>query len=140
MSLGIWSSRKKNQKNTFAEFKEKWDKGDIEKVNEERRYLMQNRPTHKSTFRENVWKNAEKHKDSNGNDYVEDPNVSLIKIYETDNWDAGHITGSEYRYLADEYINGDISYEEFLEEYHDVDNYQVEDSHENRSRAHELKE
>jgi hypothetical protein len=62
-----------------------------------------------------------------------------MKILNVPNWDAGHKTGSEYRYLVDEYISEGLSWEEFLEEYHDVNNYQVEDSHENRSHAHALK-
>jgi hypothetical protein len=130
---------KKIEKNTFSEFKKKWDKGDIEKVNEERKHLIENRPTHKSTFRQDVWDAAPKKKDKNGIEYVRDPNVKRIKIYEDDNWDAGHKTGEEYRYLVDEYIKGEIDWEGFLKNYHDIGNYQIEDRHENRSHKHENK-
>lgn len=40
-------------------------------------------------------------------------------------------------YHLDNYINEDIDYEEFLVEYHDINNYNIEDPHENRSHQHE---
>ncbi|WP_347219116.1 HNH/ENDO VII family nuclease [Chryseobacterium sp.] len=126
-------------KNTFKLFLDKWKNGDIEKVNEERKYLIENRPSHKSDFRDKVWANAPKFVDENGNQYAQDANNDYIKIYKNDNWDAGHKTGSEYRYLVDDYINGNISWDDSLEEYHDENNYQVEDRYQNRSHKHELK-
>ncbi|NOU16600.1 MAG: hypothetical protein HOO91_03455 [Bacteroidales bacterium] len=124
------------EKNTFKEFKEKWDKGDIEKVNEERRYLINNRPTHSSNFRNDVWAKATKETDAKGV-FVRDANVKEIKIYVGDPWDAGHKKDAKYSNLVDDYISGEISWEEFLDEYHDIKNYQVEDAHENRSHKHE---
>lgn len=99
---------------------------------------MENRPSHKADFRAKVWANAKQFSDKNGT-FVRDANVKKIKIYKGDKWDAGHKTGSEYRTLVDLYINGTIDWEGFLKEYHDVNNYQVEDVHENRSHKHEQK-
>jgi len=130
--------KNKNEKNTYSDFMLKWNGDDIEKVNEERRYLINNRPTHKADFRDKVWTAANKEVDTNGT-FVRDANVEDIKIYEGEPWDAGHKHGKEYRDLVDFYIDGFITWDEFLEEYHNEDNYQVEDVHENRSHKHEKK-
>ncbi|MGW9825521.1 Flp pilus assembly pilin Flp [Brevibacterium pityocampae] len=52
-------------------------------------------------------------------------------------WDMGHLPGEEYRKLHEEYINGKITREDFLEKYRDPDNYQVEDPGRNRSHKDE---
>ena len=39
----------------------------------------------------------------------------------------GHRSGYEYRHLVDEYINGDITYDEFIEDYNTASNYYPED-------------
>jgi hypothetical protein len=109
---------KDTENNTFAEFKKKWDKGDIEKVNNERQQLIQNRPSHKSDFRDNVWKTAPKEYDNNGVEFVRDPNIRTIKLYKNKPWDAGHKKDHKYSVLVDEYIDGDIDWDEFLVEYH----------------------
>ncbi len=128
---------KKNLKNTSAEFKEKWDKGDIEKVNEERKHLIENRPIHKAEFRNDVWEAAPKETDANGVDFVRDPNIRTIKLFKNKPWDVGHKKDKKYSDLVDEYIDGDIDWEGFLKEYHSVKNYHPEDPHENRSHKHE---
>lgn len=53
-------------------------------------------------------------------------------------WDMGHVPGEEYVKLHRRYMNHEITAKEFLEEYHDVDNYDVQDPGRNRSRVDEV--
>ena len=52
-------------------------------------------------------------------------------------WDMGHRPDSKYSDLRDRYLNHEITLEEFLEEYRDPDNYQVEHPTVNRSHMNE---
>lgn len=52
-------------------------------------------------------------------------------------WDMGHGNGREYRDLRQAYLNGEISFEEFMREYRDPDNYLVQDPYRNRSHIDE---
>lgn len=52
-------------------------------------------------------------------------------------WDMGHIPGEEYRNLKQNYLNGDITYDEFLDIYRDPENYRVQDPYRNRSHIDE---
>nr|WP_291937209.1 HNH/ENDO VII family nuclease [Chryseobacterium sp.] len=52
-------------------------------------------------------------------------------------WDMGHKPGKEYRKLHEKYMNGDITKEEFLEEYRNPNNYQPESKSSNRSHKYE---
>jgi len=49
----------------------------------------------------------------------------------------GHKPGKEYRKLHEKYMNGDITKEEFLEEYRNPNNYQPESKSSNRSHKYE---
>ena len=54
-------------------------------------------------------------------------------------WDMGHEAGHEYRKTHKDYMNGDISKDEFLEEYTNPKNYKVEDPKRNQSHIDEDK-
>ncbi len=128
---------KKNQKNTFAEFKEKWDKGDIEKENEGRKHLIVNRPSYRSGLVQEVWDNAK-----NSRDKVFCPNTDKELIWiksksRFSQWYMGHRKGLEYRELVDQYIKGYKTYEEFISDYNKAANYYPEDPTANMSHKFE---
>ncbi|WP_314820334.1 GH-E family nuclease [Arachnia propionica] len=52
-------------------------------------------------------------------------------------WDMGHVSDAKYSKLRDKYLSGEISKKEFLEEFHDANNYRVEDPLRNRSHVDE---
>ncbi|SKX65763.1 Alpha/beta hydrolase of uncharacterised function (DUF1023) [Mycobacteroides abscessus subsp. bolletii] len=52
-------------------------------------------------------------------------------------WDMGHVGGSEYRDLKQDYLRGDLTYDEFLEIFRDPNNYRVQDPYRNRSHIDE---
>ena len=54
-------------------------------------------------------------------------------------WDMGHKPGKEYRKLHQDYMNGKISKEKFLEEYRNPNNYLPQSRQSNRSHKHEKK-
>lgn len=54
-------------------------------------------------------------------------------------WDMGHKTGHEFRKTHSDYMNGNISKDEFLKEYADPNNYKVEDPKRNQSHIDEDK-
>ncbi|MDK7750738.1 HNH/ENDO VII family nuclease [Brevibacterium sp. UMB10442] len=54
-------------------------------------------------------------------------------------WDMGHKTGHEFRKTHSDYMNGNISKDEFLKEYTDPNNYKVEDPKRNQSHIDEDK-
>ncbi len=74
------------EKNTFKQFLAKWKDGDIEKVNGERKYLMENRPSYKARLVEEVWENAK----INGR--VFDPNIRPRKELF---WDRDKISSND---------------------------------------------
>ena len=49
----------------------------------------------------------------------------------------GHVSDAKYSKLRDKYLSGEISKKEFLEEFHDANNYRVEDPLRNRSHVDE---
>lgn len=59
-----------------------------------------------------------------------DPNAPRQDV-----WDMGHISEAKYSKIHERYMNKEISTEEFLEEYHDSANYEVQDPR--RNRAHD---
>jgi len=52
-------------------------------------------------------------------------------------WDMGHVGGQEYRDLRLEYLNGDLTFNQFMEQYRDPQNYRVQDPGRNRSHIDE---
>lgn len=52
-------------------------------------------------------------------------------------WDMGHVPGEEYRISKDEYLTGNLTYEDFLDLYRDPNNYRVQDPYRNRSHIDE---
>jgi phage-related protein len=130
----------RTRKNSFSEFWKEWNAKRIEKIDEIRKYLMENRPSHKAGFRDEVWKIAETYStevDPQGKKVVRDPNVDTIVLREDGPWDAGHKKDQKYSKQVDYYINGDITEGEFLEAYHDPMNYHPEDVNQNRSHRNE---
>ncbi len=127
-------------KNTFAEFNAKLQRGEIVLVNNQREYLLANRPKYRPNLVEDVWAQAQS-QDVNGRVY--DPNVPTIELFwdrtknRSDQWHMGHRSGKEYRTMVDDYIRGRTTYQEFLAEYNDKANYQPEDPRENSSHRHE---
>lgn len=53
-------------------------------------------------------------------------------------WDMGHLPEAQYRDLRNSYLNHEITQEEFLRQYHNPANYQVENPGRNRSHVDEL--
>lgn len=90
-----------------------------------------------------VWDNMPK--DENGDVWVLDKNGDPVRIEwepgqpRRDVWDMGHQEGREYRDLVDQYLNHEISKEEFLQRYRNADNYEVQDPGRNRSHVDEKK-
>lgn len=54
-----------------------------------------------------------------------------------DVWDMGHIPKQKYAAMHDRYMRGQMTTEEFLEEYREESNYRVEDPPRNRSHVDE---
>lgn len=52
-------------------------------------------------------------------------------------WDMGHVGGGEYRTLREAYLSGQITFEEYMAEYRNPDNYTVQDWYRNRSHIDE---
>lgn len=53
-------------------------------------------------------------------------------------WQMGHIYGEEYRTLRERYLNHEIDSRQFIERFHDADNYIVQDSVRNSSHVDEM--
>jgi len=53
------------------------------------------------------------------------------------NWDMGHTLEGKYSNLRDDYLSHRIDQKQFLEEYHNLDNYTVQDPLRNRSHVDE---
>lgn len=106
-------------------------------VNGKRLPYANSRPSYGKKQVEEVWENA---KDGNGEVWVLDKNGDRVKIDWEPNqrrrhvWDMGHVPGQEYRKLRDDYLSGKMTKDEFLEEYRDVENYEV--AHPGRNRSH----
>ncbi|PPG73375.1 hypothetical protein C5C15_15815, partial [Rathayibacter rathayi] len=52
-------------------------------------------------------------------------------------WDMGHLPSAKYAKLRNRYLNHEITKEKFLDDYHNAENYQVEDPGRNRSHIDE---
>lgn len=52
-------------------------------------------------------------------------------------WDMGHVDGREYRTLREAYLSGQMTFEEYMAEYRNPNNYTVQDWYRNRSHIDE---
>ena len=120
----------------------KWRNKDIEKLDDVRSYLMNNRPKYRKGVVEKVWQTA-LNKKPRGK--VFDPYIKPRKELTWDRsksryrqWHMGHIYEHEYKVLVDEYIK-DRNYDKFLKDYNNPDNYQPQDPVSNMNHEHEKK-
>jgi hypothetical protein len=95
------------------------------------------RPAYEEGQVNETWENA---KQPDG--HVYDPNTGEKLEWDSSKsrmgqWDMGHVPGKEYRKLHQDYMDGKITKEEFLEEYHNPKNYQPESPSANRSHKYE---
>jgi hypothetical protein len=103
-------------------------------------YLIENRPKYREGVVDKVWEQAK----AQGNGKVIDPLTKKELTWDrtrsrTDQWDMGHKYGSEYRELVRKRANGEITQEQFLNEYNKPENYQPEHPPSNQSHAGEKK-
>jgi hypothetical protein len=101
--------------------------GEIVRVNQAREFLMGNRPPYEEGLVENVWNRARR---PDGKVYDPNPPYEELTWDPTrsrfDQWHMGHTPGNEYRRLVDRYVNGEISWQEFLGEYNNPNHYRPE--------------
>jgi hypothetical protein len=104
----------------------------------ERERLAAKRPTrYREGVVEKVWENA---KDTNGK--VFDPNTGEELHWDRsrnrdDQWDMGHKKNKSYDQLKNDFIEGRISRQKFLDEYNNPENYRPEAVPANRSRRYQ---
>jgi hypothetical protein len=111
--------------------------GQVIRWNGERARLMGNRPPYEDGLVDNVWNNA---KGPDGK--VRDPNTGGELHWDPtrsrwDQWHMGHRSGHEYRTLVDRYVNGRITWDEFIAAYNNPNHYHPEHPIENMSHRHE---
>ena len=99
----------------------------------ERIYKSRNRPSFRKGVVDKVWDNAQ---DINGKVY--DPNTFEVLEWDTTTsrsgqWDMGHKPGEEWHKLRQEYIDGNKTWGQVLDEYNDPSKYQPESPSSNRS-------
>ncbi|WP_367867724.1 DUF4157 domain-containing protein [Pedobacter sp. WC2423] len=104
------------------------------------KYLIENRPKYREGLVNEVWEAAK----AQGNGKVIDPLTKKELTWDrtkprTEQWDMGHKYGHEYRELVKRRANGEITHEQFLDEYNNPKNYQPEDPMSNQSHAGEKK-
>lgn len=104
------------------------------------KYLIENRPKYREGVVDKVWEKAK----AEGNGKVIDPLTKKELTWDktrsrTDQWDMGHKYGLEYRELARRRASGEITQEQFLNEYNKIENYQPEHPTSNQSHAGEKK-
>lgn len=81
--------------------------------------------------------------DEDGKVFVLDKNGIPVEIDwrpgmpRTGVWDMGHVPNSEYRTLRDQYLSGEITHKQFLDEFRDPSNYRPEHPGRNRSGVDE---
>lgn len=106
----------------------------------ERLPYANHRPAHATDQDVAVWEQAKNEygevwvRDAGGNPYEVDwtPGAPRDGV-----WDMGHRADAKYSDLRQQYLNHEISLEEFLEEYRDPRNYRVEDPVRNQSHVDE---
>lgn len=111
--------------------------GDAIRWTQERQRLMDSRPPYAEGQVDAVWEAA---KDPNGR--VFDPDGKELfwdrSRPRNDQWHMGHKPGQEYVKLVDRYVNGEITWDEFIHEYTDPNNYRPEDPSLNVGHGREL--
>ncbi|MDO6818883.1 DUF4157 domain-containing protein [Zobellia sp. 1_MG-2023] len=112
--------------------------GKVIRWTEERVRLMKSRPEYRDGLVDEVW-NASKSPDGT----VRDPNNPELELSwdksksRFDQWHMGHKKGHEYRKLVDDYIEGRITWDEFIAEYNNPKSYHAEHPIENISHKNE---
>lgn len=74
---------------------------------------------------------------------VRDPHTGEELVWDrsqprNDQWHMGHRPGHEYVKLVDRFVNGEITWDQFIAEYNNPANYWPEHPLENVSHRHEL--
>ena len=124
---------------TRKQYEQYQQSGRIIRWTVERVYLMENRPKHSDDLINTVWDTA---KGPDGQ--VRDPHTKEVLVWDkskdrSKQWHMGHKPGKEYSKLVDSLIDGKISYDDFIREYNNADNYHPEHWLENISHKHEEK-
>lgn len=94
---------------------------------EERARLMANRPPYKNGLVETVWDKAKRPDGS-----VHDPAAPFERLEWVKGksryaqWHMGHVNDHQYSKLVDEFIDGKIVWDKFIEEYNKAENYAPE--------------
>jgi len=118
-------------------FNERVSNGSITRVSQVREALMSNRPAYQEGLVEQVWNRAQR------NGVVRDPNPphEVLPWDRTrsrfDQWHMGHRPGHEYVRLVDRYVDGEITWDQFLAEYNNPNHYYPELPSKNMSHAYE---
>ncbi len=107
-------------------------------------YYRRNRPSFPAGFVQQVWQASNPVDMGDGRQMVRDANTPNPIVWDMmsdrfGNFDLGHIFGHEYRRVLDDFANERITEEQFLEEYRNPDNYQIEQSSMNRKHIFEKK-
>ena len=111
--------------------------GFIDKAKDKIKPYAKSRPSYGKGQVEKVWDSAKKR-----NGKVYDPYSGEELKWDQNaprTWDMGHKFGKEYKKLHQDYMNGKISKEKFLEEYRNPSNYQPQSRRTNRSHKYERK-
>lgn len=105
---------------------------------QERSRLMRTRPEYRDGLVNDVWE-ASKGPDGR----VRDPHDPDIELHwdrnrsRYDQWHMGHKPGHEYYKLVDRYVEGQISWDQFIAEYNNPNFYHAEDPIGNMGHGHE---
>lgn len=130
-----------------ARKKKEWKGYDVQindTLEERVEYYRRNRPSFPAGFVQQVWQASNPVDMGDGRQMVRDANTPNPIVWDMmsdrfGNFDLGHIFGHEYRRVLDDFANERITEEQFLEEYRNPDNYQIEQSSMNRKHIFEKK-
>jgi RHS repeat-associated protein len=105
----------------------------------ERESLVSKRPSrYRTGVVEEVWENAKDPVTGKVFD-PNDPDIELTWDKSKNRhgqWDMGHIKGKSYDDLKNQFIEGEITYQQYLDEYNNPKNYYPEEMSSNRSNKH----
>jgi hypothetical protein len=99
--------------------------------------VAQRPPRYRKGVPEKIWEDA---KDKDGK--VFDPHTGEELTWDRSRsrdgqWDMGHLKENSYEQLRQQFIDGEISWKEFLDEYNNTANYRPEGRGPNRGRRHQ---